>query len=71
MHGGACEQLSVSVQSDWAACQLALPAFASSWNNVEELATANWQELPQVIHSKELASAARMELETSAVGINN
>jgi hypothetical protein len=71
MHGGACEQLGVSVHSDWAACQLALPAFASNWNNVEELATANWPELPQVIHSQELANVSRMELETSSVGINN
>jgi hypothetical protein len=71
MHGGACEQLGVSVHSDWTACQLALPAFASSWNNVEELATANRQELPQVLHSQELASVGRMELETSSVGINN
>jgi hypothetical protein len=71
LRGGACQQLGVSVHSDWKACQLALPAFASTWNNAEELATANWQiELPQVISSESL-SIAGLELTTSSVGINN
>jgi hypothetical protein len=72
LHGGACQQLGVSVHSDWTACQLALPAFASNWNNAEELAVANWQvELPQVIHCEELSSVISLELSRSSASINN
>ena len=71
LHGGVCQQLSVSVQSDWKACQLALPAFANIWNNAEELATANRQiELPQVVSRQEPIVAA-LELNSNAVGVNN
>ena len=55
LHRGACDALSVSVQSDWKACQLALPAFASDWNsNVEELAHRQ-AEVAQSISNQELA----------------
>ena len=30
--GGMCQMLGVSVQSKWQACNLALPAFAPSWD---------------------------------------
>ena len=71
MRGGACQQLGVSVHSDWPACQLALPAFASAWNNVEELASANRRvELPQVVQNPEFIPVVRLELSTSSVGNN-
>jgi hypothetical protein len=69
LHGGACQQLSVSVHSDWKACQLALPAFSTTWENVEELTA--WQgELPQVLRSEELTAAA-LELNSTPVNVNN
>jgi hypothetical protein len=72
LRGGACQQLGVSVHSDWPACQLALPAFASAWNNVEELASANWQvEALQVLHNQEFTPVVRLELSSSSVGNNN
>jgi hypothetical protein len=72
LHGGACQQLGVSVQSDWKACQLALPAFASAWDNAEELATANWQkELPQVLRGEKLSNAVSLELTSSSLSVNN
>lgn len=71
LRGGACQQLSVSVHSDWPACQLALPAFASAWNNVEELASANRQvEAPQILLNQELSPVNRLELSPSYVGNN-
>ncbi len=48
LHGGACEQLGVSVRSEWKACQLALPAFANAWENAEEL-THRQVEIPQIL----------------------
>jgi hypothetical protein len=72
LRGGACQQLGVSVQSDWTACQLALPAFASTWNNAEELTTANWQvEMPRVLQRQELSSVVGLDLAKSPVGVNN
>ncbi len=71
LRGGACQQLGVSVHSEWPACQLALPAFASAWNNVEELASANRQiEIPQVLQTQELSPIARLELSSSSVNNN-
>jgi hypothetical protein len=73
LHGGACQQLGVSVHSDWKACQLALPAFASTWENAEELTTANWQvELPQALHNnEEVNNVVSLELNRSSLGVNN
>jgi hypothetical protein len=73
LHGGACQQLGVSVHSNWKACQLALPAFASSWENAEELATANWQvELPQVLQpGEEVNNVVGLDLNRSSIGVNN
>lgn len=71
LHRGACQQLNVSVNSNWKACQLALPAFANTWENAQELTHANWQtELPQVIHAEEL-NAATLEFSTSLLSVNN
>jgi hypothetical protein len=76
LHGGACQQLNVSVHSNWKACQLALPAFANTWENTEELTVVNWQEklpqnLPQVIYGNEELSTANLELSSSSTNVNN
>jgi hypothetical protein len=73
LRGGACEQLGVSVHSNWTACQLALPAFASNWNNAEELAAANrTADLPQIVHSEEqLATVGVVKRNSVLVGSNN
>jgi hypothetical protein len=34
--GGMCHQLSAPVQSGWKACALAIPAFAPSWESLED-----------------------------------
>ncbi|MGA9382794.1 MAG: hypothetical protein WBV73_28875 [Phormidium sp.] len=35
--GGNCQQLGVPVRGGWKACSLALPPFAPSWENLEEI----------------------------------
>lgn len=35
--GGCCQVLRVSVQGSWKACELSLPAFASSWESLKEV----------------------------------
>ena len=53
MHGGACQQLNVSVRSDWKACQLGLPAFSNDWD-ADGLALPNRQiALTQVTERQE------------------
>ena len=39
--GGTCQQLGVPVRGSWKACSLAIPAFAPSWEVMEEIAP--WQ----------------------------
>ncbi len=36
-HGGSCQQLNVSVGGSWPTCQLGLPAFAPTWQILEDL----------------------------------
>ncbi len=36
-NGGSCQQLNVSVGGSWPTCQLGLPAFAHSWQILEDL----------------------------------
>ena len=55
-HGGNCQQLNVSVHSNWKACQLALPAFATTWDDVGELAHRQ-AEVAQTISQEELNSS--------------
>jgi hypothetical protein len=71
LHGGACQQLGVSVRSDWKACQLGLPAFANAWENAEELATANRQAQLQAIANHETIVTTTLELTRIPLGINN
>lgn len=40
--GGSCQQLNVPVRGAWKACSLAIPPFAPSWENSEEI--INWSE---------------------------
>jgi hypothetical protein len=35
--GGTCQLLDVSVHGGWKACALAIPAFAPSWENLEDM----------------------------------
>jgi hypothetical protein len=35
--GGVCRQLGVPVEGRWKACTLAIPAFAPSWEGLEEM----------------------------------
>ena len=35
--GGTCQLLDGSVHGDWKACHLAIPAFAPSWENLEDM----------------------------------
>ncbi|MFM8007036.1 MAG: hypothetical protein ACKO86_19320, partial [Dolichospermum sp.] len=35
--GGMCEKLTAPVQGVWKACPLALPAFAPSWETLEDV----------------------------------
>jgi hypothetical protein len=72
LHRGACGQLNVVVQSDWKACQLALPAFANTWENAKELTQANCQpELSPVAHSPAELSTASLTASTSSLSVNN
>ncbi|MBW4664735.1 MAG: hypothetical protein KME01_11135 [Chroococcus sp. CMT-3BRIN-NPC107] len=35
--GGTCQLLDVSVHGGWKACNLVIPAFAPSWENLEDM----------------------------------
>ena len=35
--GGNCQRLGAPVQSNWKACTLALPPFAPSWENIDNI----------------------------------
>jgi hypothetical protein len=35
--GGFCQQLGAPVRGNWKACSLALPPFAPSWENLEDV----------------------------------
>ena len=37
--GGHCQLLEVSVKGSWKSCQMAIPAFAPSWETIENLMT--------------------------------
>jgi hypothetical protein len=72
LHGGACQQLGVSVRSNWKACQLGLPAFANNWENAEELATANRQpQAHQLIRDLDLVETNQIELNRMPLSVNN
>jgi hypothetical protein len=70
MHGGTCQQLNVSVRSDWKSCQLGLPAFANTWENAEQLAIANRQPLPQTLTTQEITTVGA-ELSCTSPSVNH
>lgn len=49
--GGTCEILGGSVQGSWTACRLAIPAFAPSWEALEEMMLADSKPGLQNVHS--------------------
>jgi hypothetical protein len=69
LHGGACQQLGVNVRSEWKACQLALPAFANSWENAEEL-THRQVEIPQLLRIEEHAQT-NFRVDSALQSVNN
>jgi hypothetical protein len=72
LHGGACQQLGVSVRSEWKACQLGLPAFSSTWENAEQLAIANRLiEIPQVTRTQKVGDAVSSAIDRIALNVNN
>jgi hypothetical protein len=71
MHGGTCQQLNVSVRSNWKACQLGLPAFANSWENAEQLATANRQVVTAPTLKIEEVSVIAREFSNTSINNNN
>jgi hypothetical protein len=71
MHGGTCQQLNVSVRSNWKACQLGLPAFANSWENAEQLATANRQVVTTPTLQIEEISVIAREFSNTSTSNNN
>lgn len=71
MHGGTCQQLNVSVRSNWKACQLGLPAFANSWENAEQLATANRQVVTMPALKSEEVSVVEREFSNTSISNNN
>lgn len=71
MHGGTCQQLNVSVRSNWKACQLGLPAFANSWENAEQLATANRQVVTAPASKIEEVSVVAREFSNTSISNNN
>jgi hypothetical protein len=66
LHRGACQQLGVNVRSGWKACQLALPAFANTWENAEEL-THRQVEIPQLLHLEHTKTNFRVDSELQSV----
>lgn len=71
LHRGTCQQLNVSVQSDWKACQLALPAFANTWDSTEELKTVARQEDLLPVQSAVTLDRIELQLTASALNVNN
>jgi hypothetical protein len=69
LHGGACQQLGVNVRSEWKACQLALPAFANSWENAEEL-NHRQVEIPQVLHLEQF-TPTNFHVDSVLQSVNN
>ena len=63
-NGGSCQQLNVSVGGSWPTCQLGLPAFAHSWQILEDLPVQ--EEVEQQVTTADADMPARLEVaETS------
>jgi hypothetical protein len=62
--GGHCQQLNVAVQGGWKACSLAIPPFAPSWENLEQI--MRWQERALAVQEVIVASCAQADEEPIA-----
>lgn len=54
--GGVCQQLGVPVRGSWSSCSLALPPFAPSWENIEDI----WHE-EQLLSKQALAVGCSLD----------
>lgn len=62
--GGHCQQLSVSVQSSWKACSLAVPPFTPAWETLEGIMI--WQRKALAMQEATVSSCTTVseQLET-------
>jgi hypothetical protein len=67
-NGGSCQQLNVSVGGSWPTCQLGLPAFAHSWQVLEDLPV---QEQETAVRKEVQAAEAPMKLEVAEISNKN
>lgn len=59
--GGCCQILGAPVQGNWKACQLAIPAFSSAWEGLDDLEEMMFLSgSPTVLASSSVASALEM-----------
>ncbi len=52
-NGGSCQQLNVSVGGSWPTCQLGLPAFAHSWQVLEDLPVQEQETVRKEVQTAE------------------
>lgn len=64
--GGACQLLDVSVHGGWKACALAIPAFAPSWENLEDMMNLP-DAMPAVAENSLVCSANQPLVEVKKV----
>ena len=56
--GGCCQILGAPVQSNWKACDFAIPAFGSAWEGIEKIEKiVVLSSSPTVLASSKIASA--------------
>jgi hypothetical protein len=67
-NGGSCQQLNVSVGGSWPTCQLGLPAFAHSWQVLEDLPV---QEQETTVRKEVQAAQVPMKLEVAETSNKN
>lgn len=59
--GGCCQILGAPVQGKWKACAVAIPAFGSAWEGIEDLEEIMFLSgKPSVLASSSVASALEM-----------
>ncbi len=63
--GGTCQLMDVSVHGGWKACALAIPAFAPSWENLEDM-----MNLPDAMPAVTEARPLVCNLESEEVNIS-
>ncbi len=63
--GGFCQTLGAPVQGSWKACTLAIPAFTSAWEGLEEMVFLS--DSPPILASCSVASALDSAIDTSGI----